>query len=144
MIDHLLTFADEPTAQADLTVGRYFMPTSADGPGGWRGDVCIPGVSVYTVTGTTTVTDPTTGQTFQQETRQAFPGWFIVISLPALDPALRDLPANACALIADRGAAALGNTFMLFTASNISPAELAAAHVEPTFAGSNYPFGAAA
>lgn len=140
MIDHLINFSDEVTAQADPVVGKYYTPASDDGPGGWRGDCCIAGVSVYSVTGTTTVTDPDTGATYQQEIRRPFPGWFIDIALGALDPALRALPG--CILIADRDKAAVNDpTFLLYTQPGITQDELNAAHVEPTFAGSKYPFG---
>jgi hypothetical protein len=66
-----------------------------------------------------------------------------VIALPALDPALRDLPNNECRLIADRDAALRGDPFMLYLAQNIDPALLLVSRVEPTFAGSDYPFGSA-
>lgn len=45
MIDHLLRFPDEATAIADPVVGAYHTPANDDGPGGWRGDVCIPNIS---------------------------------------------------------------------------------------------------
>lgn len=138
MYDHLLNFPDEATAQADPVVGKYYTPASADVPGAWRGDCCIAGVSVYAITGTTTVTDPQTGATYQQEQHSNFPGWFIVISLPALDPTLQALPG--CILIADRDAANAGSpNFIRY--SSVDQATLNAAHVSPTFAGSNYPFG---
>ena len=141
MIDHLLRFNTEAAAQGDPVVGRYWTPASGDGPGAWRGDVCIPGVSCYAVTGTETVTDPQTGQSYQREVRSVFPGWWIVIALATLDPALRDLPGGACRLIADRDAAGRGETFVRYLASDIDPASLAASRVEPSFAGSDYPFG---
>ena len=139
MIDHLLNFPDEAAAQVALPT--YWVPATDDSPGAWRGDVCIPGVSVYAVTGTTTVTDPDTGQSFEQDVRQAYSGWFIVVSRPMLDPALRDLPNNACRLITDRDAADRGDSFILYTAPDLDPAVLSVAHVEPLFAGSDYPFG---
>lgn len=128
MIDHLMRFTDEATAKADPVVGRYWAPASDDGPGSWRGDVCIPGVSVYTPN--------------EDGSRTLFTGWFIVIALPTLDPSLRDLPGNACRLIADRDAADAGQSFIRYTAADLEPGILSMAKVEPTFAGSNYPFGA--
>lgn len=142
MFDHLMNFADEATAKADPVVGRYWL-ADPDLPAGgaWRGDVCIPGLAVYQVTGTQAVTDPTTGQTYQQDIRQPYPGWWIAIALPALDPALQ---ADAgCVLITDRGKAAAGEPgWQLYAAPSVTPQDLAATRVEPTFAGSNYPFGA--
>lgn len=124
-IDHLLRFPDEATAKADPIVGKYYTPASDDGPGQWRGDVCLPGLSVYTIA-----------------TGQADAGWFLLIALPALDQNLRDLPNGACRLIADRDAANAGSqSFILYTASDVTQAELASKAIAPTFAGSNYPFG---
>jgi hypothetical protein len=115
MIDHLLRFTDENEAQT--TLPSYYTAPSDDSAGCWRGGICIPGVGVYEITGTQTITDADTGQSYTQETRQAFPGWWIVIALPALDPDLRDLPGGECRLIADREAAARGDAnFLLYVA----------------------------
>lgn len=132
MIDHLLRFADEAAAQAALSL---FWA------GSWRMDVCNPGVSVFAVMGVEALTDPQTGQTWDDEVREYFPGWFMTIGLPALDPALRDLPDHACRLIADRDAHAEGRPFLLYVAPDLTPEVMAAARIEPMPAGSNYPFG---
>ena len=132
-VDHLFRFADEAEGRSALP-GFWNVV--------WRGDCCIPGVSVYEVTGTETITDPDTGQIYEQETRQPFADWWIVIALPALDPNLRDLPGAACQLIADREAAARGDpNFLIYLAPDIEPLMLSVCRVEPTFAGSEYPFG---
>lgn len=68
-------------------------------------------------------------------------GWCCIVSKDVLDPALRDLVGNACRLIADRDAADAGQSFMLYTAPDMDPALLGSARVEPTAAGSRYPFG---
>lgn len=137
--DHLMRFTDEPAAQADPVVGTYWTPASVDRPGQWRGDVCISDVKVYTVTGTTT--DPTTAEV--TETRSYFAGWFIVIALDHQDAGLQSVANGGCRLIADREAATAGKpNFIVYAASDVTPGDLAAAHVEPTFAGSRYPFGA--
>src|SRR5581483_10765162 len=115
MIDHLMTFADEATARADPVVGKYWTPPSDDNPAGsWRGDVTIPGVEVYTLSGYQTITNPD-GSTYQSPIKVNDPGWFIVIALPALDP---NLEAEAgCVLIADRDMASAGKPgFLLYTA----------------------------
>ena len=128
LIDHLLTFASEAAAQTDPIVGAYWIVSDSDSPGGWRGDVCIPAVSVYTKNA--------------DGSRNQSPGWFIVISLPALDPALQNAGnGTACVLIADRDAANAGNANFILYAPGLSQQQLAATFVEPTFAGSNYPFG---
>lgn len=139
MIDHLFSFADEAAAQAALS--SYWIPASEDGPGTWRGDVCIPGVSVYAITGTEALTDPETGQSYDREIREPYPGWYIVVALPAIHSVLRDLPDAACRLIADRDAANRGENFIRYVAADMDPAVLSVAKVEPIFAGSSYPFG---
>lgn len=129
MIDHLIRFVDEATARADPVVGQYWTPVSTDNPGSWRGNVTIPNVSVYSLAA-------------DGVTRTPYAGWFIVIALPHRDLNLQLLAGNACRLISDRGLANAGNQdFILYTAPDVAPADLAAAHVEPTFAGSRYPFG---
>jgi hypothetical protein len=126
IIDHLMRFDTEDAAKADPVVGAYFSPADSEGSGAWRGDVCIPNVSVYALDG---------------ENHVPFSGWYVVIALPALSEALRDIPGNACRLIADRDAADRGERFMRYVAADLSPGDLASAHVEPLFAGSGYPFG---
>jgi hypothetical protein len=135
MIDHLLRFDTEAAAQADPVVGAYFVQ------GAWRGDICIPNVSVYAVTGTQTITDPDTGTSYQADVRTPFSGWYIVISLSEISAALRDLPGNLCRMITDRDAANRGDAFVRYVAPDVTQADLATAIVEPTFAGSRYPFG---
>ena len=124
MIDYILAFADEPTAQADPVVGAYYIPDANGNPGAWRGDICIPNMSV-TVTAT--------GQPLDSQ-------WRIVIALPARNAALDASPALG--LVTDRDAANAGapmSTFVLY--SNVPLASLSALQVSPVFAGSNYPFG---
>ena len=118
--DHLLRGDDEAAMRA--TLPEYWVPPSDDTPdGAWRGDVCIPGAQVYVRNG---------------DTREYFSGWFLIVSLPAVSPALRDLPGNACRLIANREAAQV-----VYVAPDITPGALAAAVIEPLFAGSQYTFG---
>lgn len=140
MIDHLLGFASQDDSRKLLP--DYWRAGDDEGPGAWRGDCCIPGVSVYRVVGTEEVKDPAPAQSYEREIREDYPGWFIVIALSALDAGLRDLPGNTCRLIADRDAAAQGQSFIRYLAPDMDPAALGEAHVSPTFAGSQYPFGA--
>src|SRR5262249_15106898 len=120
MIDHVLAFLDETSAQADPIVGQYWTG-GGEGAGYWRGDVCIPGVQgIVAATGA-----PYDGL------------WRIVIARDTQD---QDLTASpACHLITDRNAAAAGQPFVI--KSNLTPAELAPLILQPVFAGSNYPFG---
>lgn len=145
MIDHLLRFDSEDAARAALP--EYWIPASDDGPGQWDGSRCIPNAGcpalrVYKITGQTTITDPETGQSYQQDIRELFSGWFINVALVALSPELRDLPSGACRIIADREAAAAGDpNFIRFVATDIEPEVIAEAHVEPMPLGARYPFG---
>lgn len=143
MIDHLLRFDDEATAQ--IALPSYWMPATDDGPGDWRGDVCIPNVRAYTVTGTEEWSEPDNPEeTYTREVRAYYPGWFVIVALPELSEALRDLPGGACRLITDRIAANQAQPFIRFTAPDVTPEALGATLIEPTFAGSNYPFGSPA
>lgn len=124
MIDHLLNFADE--AAAKQAIPQYVV-YDTDDQGKWRTNLCFADISVYVIV---------------DGVRVAFPGWFIIVALSELDPTLRDLPDNACRLITDREAAVAGSpTFMRYVAADMDPAVLSSARVEPTPAGSNYPFG---
>ena len=135
-IDHLMRFDTEDAAKADAVVGAYFSPADAEGPGAWRGDVCIPNVSVYALGAPGVDADGN-----PVENRVPFSGWYVVIALPALSAALRDVPGNACRLIADREAAERGESFIRYVAPDMTPDVLGTAHIEPLFAGSGYPFG---
>lgn len=137
IVDHLMRFESETAAKADPGVGAYWSHADDEAPGAWRGDVCIPNVSVFAL-GT-----PTTDADGNVVTPHVpFSGWYVVIALPALSEALRDVPGNACRLIADRDAADRGEPFIRYTAADMTPDVLGAAHIEPLFAGSGYPFGA--
>ena len=87
MIDHLLRFADEAAAQAALP--QYWRAGTKDEPGSWDTSQCIPGCSVYTVTGTTT--DKDFGVI---ETRDYVAGWFIQIGLKTEDQVLNKRAAS--------------------------------------------------
>lgn len=130
MLDHLLNFPDEVTAQADRVVGKYYTPPSDDGPGGWRGDCCFV-VRVFQKTGT------------QEETREYFPGWQIWIALATLDETLRDLPDNACRIIADYDAYEGSDpNFIRYLARDFDQTTLSSWHIEPQPAREvGYPFG---
>lgn len=62
-------------------------------------------------------------------------GFHLWIGLPEIDVALRDLPGNACRLVADREVAAV-----IHMAPDTSPEMLASAWIEPVSSGSSYPF----
>lgn len=123
MIDYLFAFATEDAAKADPVIGAYYVSDGQDG-GGWRGDVCIPGVAVATIADGNTIDA----------------NWRIVIASNGRKPELDNHPQVG--LIADRDLAAAGATreqFLLYSAvpSNMWPL----LQVAQTFAGANYPFG---
>lgn len=131
MIDHLMTFATEAAAKADPVVGTYNIN------GVWRGDCCIPNVFVWSpASNTTNGTDPITGQPIIM--RHAYDtNWRIIISKPTQDAALSALAS--CHLVTNRDAANAGQPFVI--QSVLTDVQLAALAIEPTFAGSSYPFG---
>lgn len=122
MIDHLMTFTSEDAAKTDPVVGQYYIPAVIDSPGGWRGDVCLPGVQI-TITSTGAVYDS---------------NWRIIIALPIQNATLSAL--SSCHLVTDRDAANAGQPFI--RQSILSDTQLSLLTLSPTFAGSNYPFGA--
>jgi hypothetical protein len=129
MIDHLMAFADEAAAKADPVVGSYFAN------GEWRPDICVPGVFVWAPASNTMGADPD-GTSYV--VRHAYDtNWRVIIAKTAPDPSLSSLPS--CHLVADGEAAAAGRPFIL--QSILSEAQLAELALEPTFAGSSYPFG---
>jgi hypothetical protein len=127
LIDHILRFADEATAQQHPIAGRYWSSE-----GGWRQDFIIPGVSVSRVT---RVVDGV-------ETRVPISGWFMLVSLGVLSPQIRDIAAQRCLLILDRDDGVRRRQFARFVAADITPEIISTIRIEPTFAGSNYRFGA--
>jgi hypothetical protein len=125
MIDYILAFPDETTARTDAIVGAYWIPPSDDGPGQWRGDVCIPGLAV-TIAATGVPLDAL---------------WRIAIGLPARNAVLEASPALE--IVADRDLANAGVPLADYVLhSSVPLANLAALLVSPQFAGANYVYGA--
>ncbi|GLK74683.1 hypothetical protein KHC23_08660 [Ancylobacter dichloromethanicus] len=112
MIDHLLRFSDEASAMAALP---GYVLDGIDAPL-WDTSCVIPDVKAYRIT----------------EIREYLPGWYLIIARPERDAALE---GEACVLIGDRETGAV-----LYTIT--TPEDLATLAIEPTFAGSAYPFGA--
>ena len=51
MYDYIFLFANAAAAQADPSIGAYWVAPTADNPtGSWRGDVCYPGMKILTAT----------------------------------------------------------------------------------------------
>jgi hypothetical protein len=124
MIDYLFAFASEVAAQADPVIGAYYIPASPDGPGQWRGDICIPNVQVIVIA---------TGLPLDSQ-------WRLIIALPQRVSALDNHPDVV--LIADRDAANAGAAPSQFVLYSVVPASAwPTLQISPVFAGSNYPFG---
>lgn len=143
MIDHLMTFA---TRQAAAQALGGFQDQQS---GKWR----LPAHVLLNISGANDEsvriilseavwdrTDPMKPVLITPEVLAS--GWHCIVAKDALDPALRDLPDNACRLIADRDAALAGQSFIRYIASDLDPALLGTARVEPAPSGANYPFGA--
>lgn len=129
MIDHLLRFSNEATAMAALPA---FVSEGTE-PGAliWDMTCVIPDVAAYRITGTEAIDDGE-GGTYEREIREYLPGWYLIIARPERDPALE---GDACVLIGDRETGAVLHAIT-------TPEDLATLYLEPTFAGSAYPFGA--
>lgn len=120
MIDHLRRYDSEADAIADPLVAGFLTE------GRWDTSRVIPGVRVYTVTGTTTDDEGN-----EVETREYLPYWYLWIALPEIDDDL----AEASMVVADRETRTV-------LSSRIPEADWSLYHCEPVIAGSDYPFGA--
>lgn len=129
MIDYLLRYPDEAGAMDALP--GFALGGIDPGAREWDASCVIPAVAIYRATGTETVEDGA-GGSFEREIRAYLPGYYVIIARPAHDAALE---GDACVLIADRAAGTVLHTIT-------TPEDLATLRVEPTFAGSAYPFGA--
>ena len=120
-------------AAADETSAKAAVPACVSDSGDWRLDFCLPGISIYTVApGVDTDGNPI-------EVRTYVPGFHVDMALTAVRTDL--CPPPACRLIADRAAAIRGEPFLRYVAPDLDQTILAKGKIEPTFAGSNYPFG---
>lgn len=138
MIDYLLQFPDEATAQADPVVGAYWLPETERGPGAWRGDCVIPAAQAWHPSEDVVTQVPDReGNMMDIITHQFLPGFYIIIVRPEQDPDLDDHPETL--IVTDReGGAADEVDYLIFTA--YTPAEMADLMVQPLHMGCNYPF----
>lgn len=127
MIDYIIWHPTAEAALADPLISPW-----RQGEDGWDTSRVIPTVSIFRVSGTEVVTLDS-GATMEHDIRAPLEGHYMVLALDARDAALDVAPQVM--LIADRASGVILRT--------ITTAEdLATLHVEPTFAGSEYPFGA--
>lgn len=123
MIDHLIRFDSEADALADPVLAPYRSGAVFDQ------SRVIAGVKVWQP-----ANDTVDGDVVSHD---YLPYFYLMIGLPALDEALRNHPA--CMLVADRDKANAGEPFVVYSPLPIEA--LAEYALEPSFAGSGYPFG---
>lgn len=119
MIDYIAKFADQATAMADATFVAQVVG------GDWLRDHCTP-ITVWRnsqdVGGVHT----------------PLAGFFVLISLNNIVPALRDHAAIQLVIDSDKAAARQAG---MVIKSNVSGAILQDIRLQPIFAGRDYPFG---
>lgn len=149
MIDHLIAAPDRATMAAMLAP-LGLASVAQDGSTSFAADVCLnvggpndESLRVILADAVWDKSDPNPRNWTITTPEVLAQGFFVIVAKDALDPALRDLPGNACRLITDRDAAVRGESFIRYTAPDMDPQVLTTARVEPTFAGSRYPLGAA-
>jgi hypothetical protein len=125
MMNHFIKFHDEAAALAILAA--YTIE------GAWDLSRVIPGQRVVLVRAEWDVSDP--DNPLQTSPEQILDGYFITISLLALEVTLRDLPDNACRLIGDSETGDL-----VYIAPDLDTDLLATAIIEPVPAGARYSF----
>lgn len=146
MIDHLLRFSDRVEAGTVLETVGLAQQTDTD----WffSANVCLniggpddESIRVGVQRSVWDFSDPENPIETQPEI--LIPGWYCIVSLDLLNTDIRDLPNNVCRLITDRDLANNGDpNFTLYTAPDLTQETInSVAFVEPTFSGSNYPFG---
>lgn len=123
MLNHFMKFDGEASA---LTALAAYAPDGA-----WDRSLVLPGQRVVLARASWDMTDPDAPVLVTPE--QVMPGFFVTISLPAIDTALRDMEGNACRLIGDSGTGAI-----VYTAPDLDEGLLATAIIEPVPAGAAY------
>lgn len=148
MLDHLLHFPSRADAGAALAAINLAQETED----GWAfgANVCLniggpndESVRVGTQRAEWDFSDPE--HPVQTQAEALIPGWYCIVADTLVNESVRDLPDNACRLIANREAAIAGDlNFVIYTAPDLTPETMAAVQfVEPTFVGSQYPCGTA-
>ena len=126
MLNHFLMFADEAAAKDALAA---YCPE-----GEWDTSRVIPGQRVVLARAEWNYADPE--NPVETNPEQTVPGYFVTVSLPFIDEALRDLPDQACRLIGDSDSGTL-----VYTAPDLDAGMVASAIIEPVPAGAAYSFG---
>lgn len=119
-IDVILRFTSRAAAKDDPAVRAYLRRNEADTDDDFAPDAIIPNVKVWRAS------QDVNG------VHNYLAGFFVLVSLPRIVPALRDHDAVQVVINADT------NAVLRKTVSNAVMQDL---RFEPVFAGSNYPFG---
>lgn len=127
MLNHFLMFASEDAARSALAA--HVVDEN------WNASYVIPGQRVVLARSTWNFSNPE--HPVEMTPEQTVPGFFITVTLPSIDPALRDLPGNACRLIGESDTGEI-----VYTAPDLDPGLLATAIIEPMPAGAAYDFSA--
>lgn len=120
MIDYFLKFADEATAKAALA-------QHLDAAGNWGASYVIGGITVWRNSQDVGIT------------HTPLAGFFMLVSLPTIVPALRD--AAAVQVVIDRDMAKARQVGAVIK-SNLSAPLLQDIRIAPVFAGTDLPYGA--
>jgi hypothetical protein len=123
MLNHLLKFQSEATAKAVLAA--YTID------GAWDMSRVVPDQRVVLARAEWDVSDP--DDPVETSPEETLPGYFVTVSLSALDQVLRDLPDHTCRLIGDSDTGDL-----VYTASDLDTSLLTTALIEPVPAGAKY------
>ena len=125
MIDYFLKFASLAAAKADPMVLQHYDQLSDL----FAADRVIPNLQVWRDSQDVTDTNGNVTHTF-------LPGWYAMIALDRVIPALRDYSATVLALNRNRQ---LGDNLVI--SKQFTNAILLDIRFSPVFAGSYYPFG---
>jgi len=130
MIDHLMSFASEATAHTALDPLGY-------GSGGttWDQSRCIPNLQMVIVEPVWDNTNPL--NPILVTPQQNIAGWWILISLPALNNTLKTMVSGgpACKIIYNRDLIT-----QIYNAPVANSTQISQARIAPVFAGSTYTF----
>ena len=128
MIDYILRYADEATAKTALASR---LKPDDQGVLQWPGDYCLPGVQMWRQSQDTIDGNGNTVHAY-------LTGFYILVSLPIVLPALRDLAAVQVVVDRDKAVARQAGAVIK---SNVSNAILQDIRWSPVYAGSNNPWG---
>jgi hypothetical protein len=133
MIDYFLKYADEATAKTALA---QYLVMDRDGVGQWPLDLCIPDVKIWR--DSQDVTTPGPNGKGPIITHTYLPGFFILVSLDRVRPALVNLPAVQVVIDREKAVARQAGAVIK---SGVSNAVLQDIRISPVFSGSDIPYG---